>query len=156
MTGLPCARGSPSLVCGTPCCSLPCPLLPRRRYGAQRGACCRPLLTRVFAALPAWQILGNTEAFEPITSNVYSRRTLSGDFVVVNKYMVKDLIKRGLWASLKNEIVADRGSVQNIASVPADIKALYKTAWELKMKVRRARGVVACPCCTSSPNPHCP
>ena len=87
------------------------------------------------------QILGNNEAFEPFTSNIYSRRTLSGDFVVVNKYMMTDLMKLGLWTpAMKNEIIADKGSIQNIASIPADLKELYKTVWEMKMKVGRRAG----------------
>lgn len=82
------------------------------------------------------QILGNNEAFEPFTSNVYSRRVLAGEFQIVNKHLLKDLTALGLWTSdLKNEIIAAGGSVQKIASVPDDIKALYKTVWEIKQKV---------------------
>lgn len=72
---------------------------------------------------------------EPITSNVYSRRTLAGEFAVVNKYLVRDLLERGLWTpALKNAILANDGSVQGLAGVPEDLQALYKTAWELSMK----------------------
>lgn len=72
---------------------------------------------------------------EPITSNVYSRRTLAGEFAVVNKHLVRDLMARGLWnTDMKNAILANDGSVQRIPGVPDDLKALYKTAWELSMK----------------------
>lgn len=81
------------------------------------------------------QILGNNEAFEPFTSNIYSRRVLAGDFVMVNQHLVKDLISLGLWnLSIKNHIIADRGSVQNIKEIPANIKELYKTVWEIKQR----------------------
>jgi ribonucleoside-diphosphate reductase alpha chain len=81
------------------------------------------------------QILGNTECFEPITSNIYVRRVLSGEFAVVNKYLVNDLIERGLWDDeLRNEIIANNGSVQSINRIPEDIKALYKTTWEISQK----------------------
>ncbi|RZK08812.1 MAG: ribonucleoside-diphosphate reductase subunit alpha, partial [Flavobacterium sp.] len=74
------------------------------------------------------QILGNNEAFEPYTSNIYTRRTLSGEFIVVNKHLLEDLVKRGLWnESLKQEIMRHNGSVQNIDVIPADLKELYKT-----------------------------
>lgn len=82
------------------------------------------------------QILGNTECFEPVTANIYSRRVLAGDFMLVNKYLQRDLEKLGLWShQMKNHIVADRGSVQNIPAIPADLKALYKTAFEIKHRV---------------------
>ncbi|MFM1913035.1 MAG: Ribonucleoside-diphosphate reductase [Bacteroidota bacterium] len=81
------------------------------------------------------QILGNNECFEPYTSNIYSRRVLSGEFAVVNKHLLKDLIKLGLWNdSMKNKLIANNGSIQNIAEIPADIKELYKTVWEIKQK----------------------
>src|ERR1035437_1057173 len=81
------------------------------------------------------QILGNNECFEPFTSNIYTRRTLSGEFVVVNKYLLKDLVKRKLWNdNLKNKIIAGNGSVQNIEEIPQDLKELYKTVWEIKQK----------------------
>lgn len=81
------------------------------------------------------QILGNNECFEPFTSNIYTRRTLSGEFVVVNKYLLKDLVKRGLWNdNLKNKIIAGNGSIQNIAEIPEDLRELYKTVWEVKQK----------------------
>jgi ribonucleoside-diphosphate reductase alpha chain len=81
------------------------------------------------------QILGFNECFEPFTTNIYTRRTLAGEFIQVNKYLVKELIARGIWSSdLKDRIIADNGSVQGLNEVPADIKAIYKTVWELKQK----------------------
>jgi ribonucleoside-diphosphate reductase alpha chain len=81
------------------------------------------------------QILGNNEAFEPYTSNLYTRRVLSGEFIVVNKHLLEDLVKRGLWdEQLKQEIMLHNGSVQNIDRIPQDLKELYKTVWEMSMK----------------------
>lgn len=81
------------------------------------------------------QILGNNEAFEPYTSNIYTRRVLSGEFIVVNKHLLMDLVERGLWnETLKQEIMRHNGSVQNIEGIPADLKELYKTVWEMSMK----------------------
>ena len=81
------------------------------------------------------QILGNNECFEPYTSNIYTRRVLSGEFVVVNKHLLKDLIKLGLWNDkMKNRLIELNGSVQNINEIPQHIKDLYKTAWEIKGK----------------------
>jgi ribonucleoside-diphosphate reductase alpha chain len=81
------------------------------------------------------QILGNNECFEPYTSNIYTRRVLSGEFIVVNKHLLEDLVELGLWNdSLKQDIMRANGSVQNIDSIPKDIKELYKTVWELSMK----------------------
>ena len=81
------------------------------------------------------QILGNNEAFEPYTSNIYTRRVLSGEFIVVNKHLLHDLVERGLWTeSLKQEIMRHNGSVQNIPEIPQDLKELYKTVWEMSMK----------------------
>ncbi|MCO6359856.1 ribonucleoside-diphosphate reductase alpha chain [Roseivirga pacifica] len=81
------------------------------------------------------QILGNNECFEPYTSNIYTRRTLSGEFVVVNKHLMKDLIKLGLWNSdMKNKLIAAKGSVQGIKEIPDNIKELYKTVWEISQK----------------------
>ena len=82
------------------------------------------------------QILGNNECFEPYTSNVYTRRVLSGEFIIVNKHLLKDLVKLGLWNNdMKNKLMASNGSIQNINEIPEDIKALYKTAWEISQKV---------------------
>jgi ribonucleoside-diphosphate reductase alpha chain len=81
------------------------------------------------------QILGNNEAFEPYTSNIYTRRVLSGEFIVVNKHLLEDLVKLGLWnEDLKQEIMRHNGSVQNIDRIPQDLKDLYKTVWEMSMK----------------------
>jgi ribonucleoside-diphosphate reductase subunit M1 len=82
------------------------------------------------------QILGFNECFEPYTSNIYSRRVLAGEFQVVNPWLLKDLVEMGLWSeNMKNRIIADGGSVQNIPNIPAETKALYKTVWELSQKV---------------------
>lgn len=81
------------------------------------------------------QILGNNECFEPYTSNIYTRRVLSGEFIVVNKHLLEDLVKLGLWnENLKQELMRANGSVQGIDAIPEDIKELYKTVWELSMK----------------------
>ena len=81
------------------------------------------------------QILGNNECFEPFTSNMYVRRVLSGEFIVANKYLMHDLIGLGLWDdSMMNKIKAENGSIQNIAEIPANIKELYKTVWEISQK----------------------
>ena len=82
------------------------------------------------------QILGNNECFEPYTANIYNRRTLSGEYVVMNKHLLKDLISLGLWDNqMKQRLIASNGSVQNIDVIPAELKALYKTVWEIKQKV---------------------
>ncbi|UOK42915.1 MULTISPECIES: ribonucleoside-diphosphate reductase subunit alpha [Flavobacterium] len=81
------------------------------------------------------QILGNNEAFEPYTSNIYTRRVLSGEFIVVNKHLLHDLVSLGLWnETLKQEIMRANGSIQDINGIPQDIKELYKTVWEMSMK----------------------
>jgi len=81
------------------------------------------------------QILGFNECFEPFTSNIYTRRVLAGEFTIINKYLLQDLIERGLWnQDLKNRIIADGGSVQNITEIPDEIKQLYRTVWEIKQK----------------------
>ncbi|OEL26890.1 Ribonucleoside-diphosphate reductase large chain [Dichanthelium oligosanthes] len=81
------------------------------------------------------QILGNNECFEPYTSNIYSRRVLSGEFVIVNKHLLHDLTEIGVWSPiLKNKIIYEDGSVQKVTEVPDDLKALYKTVWEIKQK----------------------
>ncbi|KAJ8121168.1 hypothetical protein ONZ43_g2315 [Nemania bipapillata] len=81
------------------------------------------------------QILGNNECFEPYTSNIYSRRVLAGEFQVVNPWLLKDLVDLGLWSdNMKNRIIAENGSVQNIPSIPAEVKALYKTVWEISQR----------------------
>jgi ribonucleoside-diphosphate reductase alpha chain len=81
------------------------------------------------------QILGNNEAFEPFTSNLYSRRTLGGEFIVINKHLVRDLIKLGLWnETIKNKLILENGSIQNIPEIPTELKEVYKTVWEMSQK----------------------
>ena len=81
------------------------------------------------------QILGNNECFEPYTSNIYTRRVLSGEFIVVNKHLLEDLVNLGLWTEdLKQDLMRANGSIQHIEEIPQDIKELYKTVWELSMK----------------------
>jgi ribonucleoside-diphosphate reductase alpha chain len=82
------------------------------------------------------QILGNNECFEPYTANIYTRRTLSGEYIVVNKHLLKDLVGLGIWnEDLKQQLMAANGSVQNIPEIPQDLKDLYKTSYEIKQKV---------------------
>ena len=100
------------------------------KYGVRNSLLLAPMPTASTS-----QILGNNECFEPYTSNLYVRRVLSGEFIVVNKHLLHDLNERGLWNDdLKNELMRHNGSVQDIEAVPADLKELYKTVWELKMK----------------------
>jgi ribonucleoside-diphosphate reductase alpha subunit len=81
------------------------------------------------------QILGNNECFEPFTSNLYTRRTLSGEFVVINQHLVRDLIELGLWNDdIKDRIIMGNGSIQSIKEIPAEVRALYKTVWEIKQR----------------------
>jgi len=81
------------------------------------------------------QILGNNECFEPYTSNIYTRRVLSGEFIVVNKHLLEDLVDRGLWnEDMKQELMRNNGSVQSIEGIPDDLKELYRTVWEMSMK----------------------
>ncbi len=100
------------------------------KYGAKNSLLLAPMPTASTA-----QIMGNNEAFEPFTSNIYTRRTLSGEFIIINKHLVKDLISLGLWnEDMKNMIIINKGSVQNIPNIPDDIKEIYKTVWEIKQK----------------------
>ena len=100
------------------------------KNGARNSLLLAPMPTASTA-----QIMGNNEAFEPFTSNIYTRRTLSGEFVVVNKHLVKDLISLGLWTEdIKNMIIINKGSVQNVPGIPQDLKEVYKTVWEIKQK----------------------
>jgi ribonucleoside-diphosphate reductase alpha chain len=81
------------------------------------------------------QILGNNECFEPYTSNIYTRRVLSGEFIIVNKHLLRDLTKLGLWDDdMKNRIISANGSIQNINEIPDNLKALYRTAWEIPQR----------------------
>ncbi|HEX5003357.1 MAG TPA: ribonucleoside-diphosphate reductase subunit alpha [Bacteroidia bacterium] len=100
------------------------------KHGARNSLLIAPMPTASTS-----QILGNNECFEPYTSNIYTRRVLSGEFVVVNKHLLIDLVNMGIWNNdLKNKIVANNGSVQNIPEIPEDIKELYKTVWEIKQR----------------------
>ena len=95
------------------------------------------------------QILGYNECFEPFTTNIYTRRTLAGEFVIVNKHLMRELMERGIWSeALKQKIVAMNGSVQEIAEIPDEIKPVYKTSWELKQRtlidMAAARGAFIC------------
>lgn len=100
------------------------------RFGLRNSLLVAPMPTASTS-----QILGNNECFEPYTSNVYIRRTLAGEFVVVNQHLLKDLIARGLWTPImKNKLLALNGSVQNIPEIPQDLKDLYKTVWEISQK----------------------
>jgi ribonucleoside-diphosphate reductase alpha chain len=95
------------------------------------------------------QILGYTECFEPMTTNIYARRTLAGEFVVINRYLMEDLMSRGLWSQeLKQKIISLNGSVQGLDEIPEDIQALYKTGWEIKQRtlidMAAARGPFIC------------
>jgi ribonucleoside-diphosphate reductase alpha chain len=102
-----------------------------KQHGVRNSLLLAPMPTASTA-----QILGNNECFEPYTSNIYTRRVLSGEFVVVNKYLLRDLVKLGLWGEeLKNKIVAANGSIQHIPEIPQNLKDLYKTAWEISQKV---------------------
>ena len=97
--------------------------------------CRNSLLTAPMPTASTSQILGNNECFEPITSNIYSRRTLAGEFVIINKYLVEELIELGLWSEeLKNNIIANKGSIQFIENLDSNIKEKYKIVWEMSMK----------------------
>ena len=100
-----------------------------------RGGMRNSLLVAPMPTASTSQILGNNECFEPFTSNLYSRRVLSGEFMVVNKYLVEDLVARGLWTSeVRTGIIANNGSIQGMTELPEDIRELYKTVWEIPMK----------------------
>ena len=101
-----------------------------KKYGVRNSLLLAPMPTASTS-----QILGNNECFEPYTSNIYSRRVLSGEFPIVNKHLLKDLVKLNLWNdNMKNKIIADNGSIQGIAEIPADLKEIYKTVWEIKQR----------------------
>jgi ribonucleoside-diphosphate reductase alpha chain len=102
-----------------------------KTHGARNSLLLAPMPTASTS-----QILGNNECFEPFTSNIYIRKTLSGEFPVVNKHLVKDLVKIGLWSeSLRDKIIINNGSVQDIPEIPEDLKSIYKTAWEMSQKI---------------------
>ncbi len=101
-----------------------------KKYGIRNSLLIAPMPTASTS-----QILGNNECFEPFTANIYTRRTLAGEFIIVNKYLLSDLIDAGLWNNdLKNEILVNEGSIQNISNIPNFLKNIYKTVWEIKQK----------------------
>ena len=100
------------------------------KYGLRNSLLLAPMPTASTS-----QILGNNECFEPYTSNIYTRRVLSGEFIVVNKHLLKDLIKLKLWdENMKDTLMAANGSIQDIKEIPDDIKLLYRTVWEVSQK----------------------
>jgi ribonucleoside-diphosphate reductase alpha chain len=100
-----------------------------------KGGMRNSLMIALMPTASTSQILGNNECFEPVTSNLYSRRVLAGEFMVANKYLVEDLVRLGLWTSdIRTDIIANNGSVQSIAAIPAEVRELYKTVWEIPMK----------------------
>lgn len=101
-----------------------------KKHGVRNSLLLAPMPTASTA-----QILGNNECFEPYTSNVYTRRVLSGEFIIVNKHLLRDLVKEGVWNdSMRQKLMASNGSIQDIPEIPQDLKDLYKTAWELSQK----------------------
>ncbi len=113
-------------------------------YGTKNSLCLAPMPTASTS-----QILGNNECFEPFTSNLYTRRTIAGEFMVINKYLMKELIDRGIWsARIKDLLIQNKGSVQAIEEVPEDLKQKYKIVWEIPMRhiIDRAkeRGAFIC------------
>ena len=114
------------------------------KFGVRNSLCVAPMPTASTA-----QILANNECFEPFTSNIYSRRTLAGEFVVINKYLMKELKDAGLWSvDMKNEIIEQKGSIQKINSIPPKIKNKYKIVWDMSMKrlidMAKERGAFIC------------
>jgi ribonucleoside-diphosphate reductase alpha chain len=101
-----------------------------KKFGVRNSLLLAPMPTASTA-----QILGNNECFEPYTSNIYTRRVLSGEFIIVNKHLLKDLVKAGLWnKDMRQKIMTANGSIQNITEIPQYLKDLYKTAWEISQK----------------------
>ncbi|CAH1371056.1 unnamed protein product [Tenebrio molitor] len=101
------------------------------KHGVRNSLLLAPMPTASTA-----QILGNNESTEPYTSNIYVRRVLSGEFQIVNQHLLKDLTDRGLWnETMKNQIIANYGSIQNVPGIPDDLKSIYKTVWEISQKV---------------------
>jgi len=101
-----------------------------KQYGVRNSLLMAPMPTASTS-----QILGNNECIEPVTSNIYTRRVLSGEFAIVNKFLVRDLIKLGLWnEEMKDRIIAHNGSVQYIEEIPTELKEMYRTVWEIKQK----------------------
>jgi ribonucleoside-diphosphate reductase alpha chain len=113
-------------------------------HGVRNSLCIAPMPTASTS-----QILSNNECFEPFTSNIYTRRTLAGEFVVINKHLMKELVTLNIWnTKIKDKIIENKGSVQNIAEIPDDIKKKYKIVWEIPMKhiinMARDRGAFIC------------
>jgi len=101
-----------------------------KQYGLRNSLLVAPMPTASTA-----QILGNNECFEPFTANIYKRNTLSGEYAIINKHLVEDLVNLGIWSdNIRMKLIIDNGSVQNIDEIPADIKEVYKTVWEIKGK----------------------
>jgi ribonucleoside-diphosphate reductase alpha chain len=115
-----------------------------KMYGLRNSLLVAPMPTASTS-----QILGYNECIEPITSNIYNRRTIAGEFILTNKYLMNDLIKLDMWSEkIKNMIIANNGSVQNIEGIPLEIREKYKTVWELPMRsiidMAADRGVFVC------------
>lgn len=113
-------------------------------YGVRNSLCVAPMPTASTS-----QILANNECFEPFTSNIYSRRTLAGEFIVINRYLMKELKGKGLWSrKMKNDIIEQKGSIQKIEGIPKDIKEKYKIVWDISMKrlidMAKERGAFIC------------
>jgi ribonucleotide reductase alpha subunit len=107
---------------------------PALRAAAAKGLR-NSLLTAPMPTASTSQILGNNECFEPFTTNIYTRRTLAGEFIILNKYLLAELMELGLWSeAMKQQIVARNGSVQGIDAIPAEVQERYKTSWELKQR----------------------
>ena len=101
-----------------------------KKFGVRNSLLVAPMPTASTS-----QILGNNECFEPYTSNIYTRRVLSGEFIVVNKHLLEDLVELGIWnEDIKEKLMRENGSIQNIDEIPDDIKELYRTVWEMSMK----------------------
>jgi ribonucleoside-diphosphate reductase alpha chain len=101
-----------------------------KQHGARNSLLLAPMPTASTS-----QILGNNECFEPYTSNIYTRRTLSGEFIIANKHLMKDLISAGLWSeTMRQKLISTNGSVQSIPEIPQNIKDIYKTVWEISQK----------------------
>jgi ribonucleotide reductase alpha subunit len=113
-------------------------------HGIKNSLCIAPMPTASTS-----QILGNNECFEPFTSNIYTRRTLAGEFMVINKYLMKELIDLNIWnVKIKDRIIEHKGSVQHIPEIPEHIKRKYKIVWEIPMKhiidMAKERGAFIC------------
>lgn len=102
-----------------------------KEYGVRNSLLISPMPTASTS-----QIMGFNESFEPITNNIFQRKTLSGEFIIINKYLIRDLISQGLWnKNMKDTIILNEGSIQNIPEISKDLKELYKTSWEIKQRV---------------------